>query len=98
MKSLLETQRVLGQKGDSWDAHAVGDITLRETLGEFGTPTNLRHLDDAERDTLIAHTRQDIAHALALLAKTNKRVVRIERLLVVIVVTGIVVALVSLLS
>ena len=45
--------------------HLIVENVCREELGEFGDPLNSIILDSEKRDTIIAHGREDAAHALA---------------------------------
>jgi hypothetical protein len=55
----------MGQKGPFWDNYATAQITLDGDLGRFEDRAPFIYdLDDAARDRLIVHARQDAAHAL----------------------------------
>lgn len=65
LQSSIAALKLVGKTGDSWRNHAVAQNTLQDELGEF--PANFQshyELDEATRDRLLAHTRQDSAHAL----------------------------------
>jgi hypothetical protein len=51
--------------GDNWDNYAVARDVLHGELGLNGEPAQHEYyLDQATRDTLLTHGRQDAAHAL----------------------------------
>lgn len=79
-------------KGDSWDNHAIAHGTLQGDLGTNGKPRDPYYLDDMTRDILIAHSRQDAAHALLNTMSLLKRVRQLT------IAVYILVALVLLLS
>jgi hypothetical protein len=55
----------LGPKGEHWDNYAIAQNVLHEELGYHGEPEQPPYeLNEATRDTLIVHARQDAAHAL----------------------------------
>lgn len=64
MKAEIDSLRTEGRIGASWENYAVAHITLREDLGEFGQSPGLT-FDEHVRDQLIAHARQDVAHAVS---------------------------------
>lgn len=66
--------------------NVIAEYTLRQDLGEekVATPFRAYELNDETRDRLIAHTRQDASLAVIVAAEVEKRLVRIERILIVI--------------
>ncbi len=66
-----------------WDNHAVAVGTLEEELGYYGEkPLPYYEMDEAVRHRLIAHTRQDVAHALCNTHSLWKRLLFIEFILI----------------
>ena len=66
LRDTLQGQRVVGLKGSNWDNHAVALITLDGDLGRLSDRGGSQlNLDQSTRDTLLAHARQDAAHAVA---------------------------------
>lgn len=66
MKSAIWARKALGGKVTPADTNAIiARSTLHGELGylDDGTPT-IYNLDEATRDRLIAHARQDASHAL----------------------------------
>jgi hypothetical protein len=57
----------------------VARNVLHEELGYIGTQREPYHLNDDTRDILIAHARQDSAHALSNTISLLRIVARIER-------------------
>jgi hypothetical protein len=81
LSSALKALRLVGKTGDSWDNHAVAQNILHEELGQF--PATLQgeyDLDEVVRDRLLAHGRQDTAHALANTISLLRRIQNLERL------------------
>ncbi|MGX4804349.1 hypothetical protein [Bradyrhizobium guangdongense] len=65
LKSSIEAQRSLGIKGDHWENYAIARNVLQEELGQHGDRIREAYgLTQDVADVLIAHTRQDAAHAL----------------------------------
>jgi hypothetical protein len=59
---MIRAQRAQGMKGAHWENHAVARYTLG---GELGEPAqHFYNLDEDKVNTLLAHGRQDAAHAL----------------------------------
>jgi hypothetical protein len=67
LKYRLKTARMVAERGDHWERIA-NEITarnvLQEDLGRFKGHQPDYHLHQTVRDRLLAHTRQDAAHAL----------------------------------
>jgi hypothetical protein len=59
-RSQIEAQRMYGQKGEYWDNYAIAQNTLRQEM-EHGPRYGF---DKDQNDRLIAHARQDAAHAV----------------------------------
>jgi hypothetical protein len=65
LKSMLQTSRKLGQTKHSELNLWVARNTFEEEIGRFGDDHLVDYgLDERKRDLLIAHGRQDVAHAL----------------------------------
>lgn len=64
--------------------NVIAEYTLRQELGEekVATPFRVYELNDETRDRLIAHTRQDASLAVIITSEVEKRLVRIERILI----------------
>jgi hypothetical protein len=67
-------------KGDNWDNYAVGFETLEGDLGRGASRPQPYDFDDTTRDILIAHTRQDAAHALLNTISLLRRLTALRRL------------------
>jgi hypothetical protein len=58
-------QRAIGMKGEHRDNYAIARDVLHGELGFNGKPVEDEYnLDQSKLDTLVAHGRQDAAHAL----------------------------------
>lgn len=60
VRAAIKAQREFGRRGPHWDNAAVGQVVLHEDLAEgldYG-------LYQEQTDRLLAHARQDAAHAL----------------------------------
>ena len=65
LQATIRTQRSMGMKGEHWDNYAIGRDVLHGELGLNGEqPQHEYFLEESTRDTLLAHSRQDTAHAL----------------------------------
>jgi hypothetical protein len=65
LKSKIEMNRSLGRNGANWENAAMANCILQEDLGHYpDSPLFDYGLDDEARDRLLAHARQDAAHAL----------------------------------
>jgi hypothetical protein len=64
LKATLSAQHMVGQRGPHWRNHAVALNTLEQDLGYFGRDVACYDVDEPARDRLLAHARQDAAHAL----------------------------------
>ncbi len=88
----INAQREVGMRGDSWDNHAVALATLSGDLGAGGKQRAPYYLDDMTRDILIAHSRQDAAHALlntiSLLTRVRQLTLLVYLLLALVLVLG----------
>jgi hypothetical protein len=82
IQSQIKAQREFGQKGPNWDNYAVAQNVSYQDLDEGPD----YRLDDAQRDRLIAHARQDASHATANASSILDALTRIRRLLRVSVV------------
>lgn len=85
LQSAIKNQRLLGMKGEHWDNYAAARYTLEGELGLNGqTAQHFYDLNREEYNTLLAHGRQDAAHALCntqSLLDLTRRVSRQVRLL-----------------
>lgn len=97
LASAVRMQRELGMKGDNWDNYAVAQATLHDELGYNGTQRHPYSLDEATRDILIVHGRQDAAHALANTTALLKRAQTLTRLLYALFVAVIALGIVAIL-
>jgi len=80
--SVRTARRLLGQtlKGDRSIQHATGQNILREELGEFGDWKGTYYdLDEQTKNLLLAHTRQDSAHALVVANDCYELLYKINR-------------------
>jgi hypothetical protein len=77
----IQSQRSLGLTGDNWDNYAAAFSTLQREIGHFPDDTHLDcyEFDEAIRNRLLAHGRQDAAHALMNTASLLNRVVSLQR-------------------
>jgi hypothetical protein len=65
LQAEIKAQKALGMKGEHWDNYAVAKYTLEGEIGSTGQAA--QHVYDFGQDevnTLLAHSRQDAAHAL----------------------------------
>lgn len=86
---IVKAQRELGYKGAFWDNKAIASNTLEETVGKFGKYPSEYSLDNDERDVLLAHTRQDVAHALLNTLSLMKTVNHLRAILLAMAVLNI---------
>jgi hypothetical protein len=65
-ESLRNTLRAMEKYGgdESRRNGVVAKNVMFEDIGHFGEPSIKYHLDETRRDILLAHSRQDSAHAL----------------------------------
>lgn len=79
LKVRLETIRTVeGNNQAAFDETAARNI-LHEDLGRFDGEVTTYGLDQATRDRLIAHTRQDAAHAVLSVGSLSKEVRGLRR-------------------
>jgi hypothetical protein len=67
LKKALKAAQMFAVRGTDWNAtknRLVAQNILHEELGQFSDIQSMYDLDEATRNRLIAHTRQDAAHAL----------------------------------
>ncbi|MCJ2112970.1 hypothetical protein MKK64_17455 [Methylobacterium sp. E-025] len=79
IKAGLWANHALGVKGDSADGGVIARETLHDELGYNGPPETQYDLDQGTRDILLAHARQDAAHALCNSIALLKRVKELTR-------------------
>lgn len=94
----IKAQRSLGMKGDSWDNYAVARDTLNGDLGLAGKQRDAYNLDQNTRDILLAHARQDAAHALCNSISLLNRIKNLNRVIYCLTVLIIVLILINLLG
>ncbi|TAT69986.1 hypothetical protein [Rhizobium ruizarguesonis] len=85
LKTKLTAIRSLGGKQREVDA-AIARNILHEELGQFSNPQRVYQLDEATRDRLIAHGRQDAAHALLAIGSVELNVAKLNRKLTLVIV------------
>ena len=80
---LLAEEKLALSTGGPWtEAHrsrVIARNVLQEEIGRFGPMGTIYSLSEDERDRLIAHTRQDSAHALMITdatAETSQKILR----------------------
>lgn len=65
LKDHIEMLKEIGRRGAAWRGYAVAEYTVKQELNCNDSSIILEYgLDDATRDRLIVHGRQDAAHAL----------------------------------
>ncbi len=86
LKTTLDTIRTVeGNNQASIDAAKARNI-LHEELGYFTDPQTAYALDDTTRDRLIAHARQDAAHAVLAVGSLALEVGKVKRIATTIVI------------
>lgn len=86
LKTRLNVIRTVeGNNQAAIDAVKARNI-LHEELGYFSDPQTEYGLDDATRNRLIAHTRQDAAHAVLAVGSLAHEVAKVKRLATIIVI------------
>lgn len=68
---------------------AIAKNILREDLGYYDSRQTLYNLDEDTRDRLIAHARQDGAHAVISIASVQRELTAIKRLVVILSIINI---------
>ena len=86
LRFAIKAQHALGMKGDNWDNYAIARETLQGDLGYEGGSKASYNLDTDTRDILIAHARQDAAHALCNTTSLLGRVQVLTRLVYLLIV------------
>ena len=83
----IKAQRAIGMKGHNWDNYAVAQNILHEEIGHVAPnhPLGQPHyeFDTTIRDRLLAHGRQDTAHALANTTSLLKEVQILNRNIII---------------
>jgi hypothetical protein len=74
IRAQIAAQRDLGMKGDFWNNHAIARGVVNEDIDPDNYVHGMYHLNETMRDTLLAHTREDAAHALLNTTSLLKRV------------------------
>lgn len=74
----------LAPKSRTYLQNVIAEYTLRQELGEekVSVPFRVYDLSDETRDRLIAHTRQDVSLAAIIASQIERRLVRVERILI----------------
>jgi hypothetical protein len=95
LRETMSAQRSMGHKGANWDNQAVAYHTLLQDLGYYSDHNPSAYgLDENVRDTLIAHARQDAAHAVVNTASLLKEM-RIVRILLIAIVCLLVIIILA---
>jgi hypothetical protein len=90
----IRGQREVGLKGDHWDNYAIAQGVLRDEIdSDSKTGRFPFNLDQETRDILLAHARQDAAHALCNTASVLKRVRTLTRLVYLLLAINVVILL-----
>ncbi|MBY5768570.1 hypothetical protein HFN63_00285 [Rhizobium leguminosarum] len=84
LQARLQAIRTVGGGQAEVDATIARNI-LHEDLGHFDGQLTIYHLDDATRDRLIAHSRQDAALAVLNVGTLTKEVRGLRRLILAVV-------------
>jgi hypothetical protein len=85
LKSSLSAIKAVGGGVDDIDAEVARNI-LNEDLGNFsGSYLTNYALDDETRDRLIAHARQDAAHAVVLCSRLSRELRVLKRMLYLVI-------------
>jgi len=90
-------RQIQGNNPAALDAATARNI-LHEELGRFTDPQTIYHLDEATRDRLLAHSRQDAAHALLTALRSSKDIAEVKRLLKIAVILLLVITAVTVFS
>ena len=65
LQETINSQRSMGMKGEHWDNYAIARNVLQEEIGLHGEPPRESyHFSQGTYEVLLAHSRQDVAHAL----------------------------------
>ncbi len=80
--------REFGQKGPFWDNYAIAQNVLHEDMDDG----QRYRFDDAQRDRIMAHARQDASHAVLNTSSILDALTRIQRLLKVAVALLVIIA------
>jgi hypothetical protein len=91
IRAQILAQRNGGLIGDHWDNFAIARSVLHEELGYIGSQREPYNLSSATRDILIAHGRQDAAHALSNSRAILDRLQKLTRLLRVVLAVGVII-------
>lgn len=79
LKTSVDTiVRIEGRNQAAIDAVTAKNI-LHEELGRFTDEQPVYFLDEETRDRLLAHARQDAAHAVLSIGTANRRLVALEK-------------------
>jgi hypothetical protein len=74
-------QREVGLKGDHWDNYAIAQGVLHDEIDSDSKTVRFPYrFDQEQRDALLAHARQDAAHALCNTGSLLKRIRTLTRL------------------
>jgi hypothetical protein len=84
LRIALKVNRDLGGGQDGADAARALNI-LHEELGFFESDLHTYNFDDATRDRLIAHSRQDAAHAVISVGTVTRQLRQIRFLMFLVV-------------
>jgi hypothetical protein len=86
-------QRDVGLKGDHWDNHAIAKHLLLDEIDSTKPVSFTYRLDQERRDLLLAHARQDAAHALCNTDSLLKRVRTLTRLVYLLLAVSVAILL-----
>lgn len=80
-RALVAGNRDIGLKGENWKNEAIASAVLHAELGYLGNGIKHKYnLNEDTEDTLLAHARQDAAHALL----NSISLLKISRILLII--------------
>ncbi|MBY5317914.1 hypothetical protein GR210_27055 [Rhizobium leguminosarum] len=79
LQTRLQAIRSLGGNDQAFVDATIARNILHEDLGQFEGSLTTYNLDDATRDRLIAHARQDAAHAVMSASSLSKDVGGLKR-------------------
>jgi hypothetical protein len=80
LRMRLRAIREIGDDQGFADATIARNV-LHEDLGYFDAPLQTYNLDDATRDRLLVHARQDAAHAVITVGSLAKEMRKLRRML-----------------
>lgn len=87
LRAQIKVMREMGATQAAIDAKMAQNI-LHEDLGYFASKTTEYDLDPQTRDKLLAHARQDAAHAVYAAMSAANEVRKLRRILLVFAIVG----------